>query len=174
MRPFLLTLFLVGFSAAAYPQSPPRAEIKEIYLAKGDGKGNASDQAATTFLPTDIPIYCVVQLMSPGHTIVKMNLVAESVPGVKAETKVVSTTYTTKGGEDRVNFYGRPLGTWTPGKYRADIFIDGKLIKNLTFEIRGSASVAGSRYFQPRKSNRPVAAKKSKNSAPFTARAVNR
>lgn len=173
MKLFLLALILICSCTAAYPQSPVRAEIKEIYFAKDDGTGNAADRAVTVFSPADIPIYCVVQLTSAVSATVKMNLVAENVQGVKADTKVVSTSYTTRNGEDRVNFYGRPAGKWTPGKYRADIFIDGKLIKNLTFEVRDTVNVSGSRSFQPRKSNKPSVPPK-KNGVPFTIRTANR
>ncbi len=67
-----------------------------------------------------------------------MNFVAVGVTGVKADTKVVTASYTTKEGQNRVNFSGKPDGKWTPGKYRVDIFLDGKIAKNIEFEIKGS------------------------------------
>jgi hypothetical protein len=98
------------------------------------------------------------------------------VAGVKPETKVVSTSYTTKDGENRVNFNGRPAGKWVPGKYRAEIFVDGKLAKNLTFEIKAeTGSAAASRSFVPnaQNPNKPIAAKpRKKHNAPFTTQAV--
>jgi hypothetical protein len=160
---------------AAFSQAPVPIAVNQAYLAKDDGSGHAGDPA-TNFRPTDIPIYCVVQLESAIPTTVKMDLVAERVPGVKPETKVVSTSYTTKDGQNRVNFNGRPVGKWVPGKYRADIYIDGKLAKNLTFEIKGeSSSDTASRSFVPdtQKPKKPVAIKPQKRSnAPFTTDAV--
>ena len=78
-----------------------------------------------------------------------MNLIAESVPGVKPDTKVVSTSYTTKDGENRVSFNGRPAGKWVPGKYRADIFVDGNCKKpELSIKAQGGP-VTASRSFAP-------------------------
>jgi hypothetical protein len=105
-----------------------------------------------------------------------MELVAENVPGVRRDTRVVSTSYTTKNGQNRVSFNGRPAGKWVPGKYRADIFVDGKLATNLTFEIRSQdGPTAAARTFAPtsQKSKKPIAAKsRKKSNAPFTADAV--
>jgi hypothetical protein len=176
LKIFLVIVIFGGFHMVALSQTPVPVAINQVYLAKDDGSGHAGDPA-TIFVPTDIPIYCVVQLESAIPATVKMNLVAENVPGVKAETKVVSTSYTTKDGENRVNFNGRPAGRWTPGKYRAEIFIDGKLAKNLTFEIKGqTASAASSGAFapSPRKPAKPVAGKpRKKSSIPFITQAVN-
>ena len=128
----------------------------------------------TSFRPSDIPIYCVVQLDSAGTVTVRMNLIAESVANVKAESKVVSTSYTTKNGENRVNFTGRPAGTWVPGRYRADIFIDGKLVRNLVFEIKAPVNItAAARSFQPRRSNKPLPPPRKKSNVPFTAQVAN-
>ena len=78
----------------------------------------------------------MVVLGSAAPVTVKMNLVAVSVAGVKDETRVVSSSYTTKDNQDRVNFTGRPEKLWIPGRYRADVFIDGTLVKKIDFEIR--------------------------------------
>jgi len=139
-------LSFAGFVAQAQSVA---GGIDEAYLAKDDGEGKAGDQV-TEFRTTDIPIYCVILLESALKTVVKMNFVAVSVAGVKTETRVVSASYTTKGGQNRVNFTGRPEGRWTPGKYRVDIFLDGKIAKNLDFEIKGTpTSLTAGQQFQP-------------------------
>ena len=128
----------------------PSDSIREAYLARDDGTGKAGE-SAVRFTPSDVPIYAVIVLSSAASVTVKMDLVAADVPGVRAETRVVSTNYKTKAGEDRVNFTGRPEGKWTVGKYRADIFINGKLIRKLTFEIKSaSPPIEGGQHFQPR------------------------
>jgi len=177
LKLFLLTAIFVVFQLAAFAQTPTPSPvaIEDVYLAKDDGSGQAATTPTSVFLPTDIPIYCIVQLDSTAPTTVKMNLVAESVPGVKADTKVVSTSYTTKGGQNRVNFYGRPEGKWAPGKYRADIFVDGKLTMNVQFEIKAPATATNaSRSFQPTKNARTKASVKRKPTVPFTAQNLNR
>ena len=161
----LICLFAVGGS---YAQSvpPETPAIEEVYLARDNGEGKAGDQV-TEFRTTDVPIYCVVLLDSNAKAVVKMNFVAVSVSGVKPETKVVTASYTTNAGQNRVNFTGRPDGKWTPGKYRVDLFLDGKLAKNVEFEIKGIGTVnsitSAAKYLQqPADPPKPKPTKRSK------------
>lgn len=131
----VLILGVVGVFAQT--DTPPKPAIEELYLARDNGEGKAGDQVSE-FRTNDIPIYCVVLLETNQKVTVKMNFVAVSVAGVKPETKVVTASYTTKENQNRVNFTGTPDGKWTPGKYRVDIFLDGKPAKNLEFEIKGA------------------------------------
>lgn len=108
--------------------------VPEIILAKDDGLGKMG-QPTTEFLPTDVPIYCIIQLDSSDPVTVKMNLVAVSVPGVRPETRVVSTVYTTKDMENRVDFTGRPAGLWVAGKYRVDVFLNNKPAGSKEFTV---------------------------------------
>jgi hypothetical protein len=155
MKAAFLLIFLFISSIAAYAQTAPVTQnIEEAYLARDDGDGKAGEQV-TEFTTADIPIYCVVLLETARTSIVKMNFVAVAVAGVKPETKVVTASYTTKEGQNRVNFTGKPDGKWTPGKYRVDLFLDGKITKNLVFEIKSTgAGMSGAASFQPPK--RPV------------------
>jgi hypothetical protein len=142
----LLAVILACISGAAAQgsdTSPPTeagvAGVTEIYLAKDDGSGQAGD-AATSFVTTDVPIYCVVVLDSAIPVTVRMNLVAVSVGGVKAGTRVVSTSYTTRENENRVNFSGRPAGQWVPGIYRVDIFLDDLQVHRREFTVQKAAT----------------------------------
>lgn len=119
---FACLILAGGVLAQEADDSGPRVRVAELYLAKDDGTGKAG-QAAAAFITTDVPIYCVVQLDSAASVTVRMNLVAVSVPGVKAGTRVVTTSYTTKENQSRVNFTGRPDRVWVAGKYRVDIFV---------------------------------------------------
>jgi hypothetical protein len=131
-------VFIFAAGVAALAQESPVTATDgsgfEIYLAKDDGTGKAGEEA-TSFVTTDIPIYCVVRLDSAQLTTVKMNLVAVAVPGVKADTKVVSTTFTTKDNQDRVNFSGRPAGQWVAGRYRVDIFVGNAAVVSREFAV---------------------------------------
>lgn len=140
----ILTLCLLfAFNAFAQEdentQQPQTVVVEQIYLAKDNGEGKAGD-LVEDFLTTDIPIYCIVELNSTKPAVVKMNLVAVKVAGVKPETRVITISYTTNGKQNRVNFKGKPDGTWTAGSYRIDIFIDGKLAAGQSFEIKKSPS----------------------------------
>jgi len=163
---FLYTILAcIFFALAAYAQAPGALtpSVEELYVAKDDGTGKAGEQV-TEFATTDVPIYCVVLLDTQEKVTVKMNFVAVNVAGVKPDTKVVTASYVTKDGQNRVNFTGRPDGRWTAGRYRVDIFIDGKVVKNITFDIRASGGTAGdnssAKKFEPeppkrKRPNRP-------------------
>lgn len=118
------------------PKFLQNSGIEQIYLAKDNGEGKAGDEAES-FLTSDIPIYCVVQLTSTKKATVKMNFVAVNVKGVKAESKVFTTSYTTNGNQDQVYFTGKPGDkTWVAGNYRIDIFLDNKLVGKKEFVIQ--------------------------------------
>jgi hypothetical protein len=138
----------------AQAESPKPLGIEELYLAKDDGRGNAGEPV-DEFTTTDVPIYCVVLLDASAKAVVKMNFVAVRVSGVKPETKVVSTSYTTTARQNRVNFTGRPEREWVPGTYRVDLYVDGRLSKNLEFEIKGRTVPAAASKFVQSPSSRP-------------------
>lgn len=142
MRAFVFTFIFLLFSgvgvSAQEAADPAKIGVKELYLARDNGKGKAGEPA-TSFVVTDMPIYCVVMLNTSESVSVKMNLVAVSVAGVKPETQVVSTIYTTKDFEDRVNFSGKPRGRWVAGRYRVDVFIANSLVASREFAIQTSA-----------------------------------
>ena len=142
-RVAFLTFFsivLLTTTADAQVTATVGQSVAGIYLAKDDGKGGPGETVGQ-FEVGDIPIYCVVQLEKAGPATVKMIFVAANVPGVKAEWPVVTTTYTLKDGEDRVTFFGAPEKKWNVGKYRVDIYLNGKIAKDLAFDI-GDADAA--------------------------------
>jgi hypothetical protein len=144
MKFILVTVILILTAVSAFAQadSGKTVAVEELYLAKDDGNGKAGEQVSE-FSTADVPIYCVVLLDDAQKVTVKMNFVAVGVPGIKADTKVVSASYTTKEGQNRVNFSGRPEGKWPPGKYRVDIFLDGKAAKALEFDIKAVGTNTG-------------------------------
>ena len=153
----LICLFVAAgaYAQGDTPMTPAAPAVEELYLAKDNGYGKAGEQV-DEFRTTDVPIYCVVLLDATTKVTVKMNFVAVDVAGVKADTKVVTASYTTKEGQNRVNFTGRPDDKWTPGKYRVDIFIDGKIAKNIEFEIKGAgASATAAKYFNTPETPKP-------------------
>ena len=127
----ILTIFSVGMVAGQAVDDSP---IAAFILAKDDGEGFAGE-AATSFMTTDVPIHCVIELKSTDDATVRMNFVAVSVSGVKSGSRIVTASYTTKNGENLVKFHGRPTGSWAAGTYRVDIFIKEKLAASQEFPI---------------------------------------
>lgn len=143
----LLLTFCLLFNTYAFTQinqakAGGDVGVAEIFLAKADAGGEPGE-AAENFAPTDVPIFCVVQLDSMKSAIVKMNLVAVKVGGVKPDTKVFTVSYTTNGEQSRVSFKGAPDGKWVAGNYRFDIYINGKPAGTKTFEILSAAKPVG-------------------------------
>ena len=170
MKLVSIIFLCVFFTLSALGQTPEQQQttdnetvgVEEIYLAKDNGEGKAGD-AETTFLTTDIPIFCVVQLNSIKPATVKMNFIAVKVAGVKAETKVVTVSYKTNGKQNRVNFTGKPDGNWIAGSYRVDIFIDGKLAGSRELEIQKAATANPAvKSFQTKTDTKPKTPKRTR------------
>ncbi len=139
VKVLLVILASAAFASAQPPEPAGNRVFEEVYLARDDGFGKPGDPA-TEFAATDIPIHCVVVLSSSSPVTVKMDLIAENVPGVRAGSKVISSSYTTKDLQDRVLFHGKPHKLWIAGVYRADIYIDGNLVGKYPFRIKGAAA----------------------------------
>lgn len=154
----LITILSIGVAAQATRSIPDNndGKVEDVYLAKDDGTGNAGE-VAESFTTADVPIHCVVMLTGTEPTPVRMLLVAIKVNGVKPESRVVSTAYTTKQGEDRVYFAGRPKGNWVAGTYRIDVFVADKKEKSLVFEIKGPSTLPGAaaKFASPPRAKRP-------------------
>jgi hypothetical protein len=154
-----LLIFVSAIAVMAQPPEPAENRVfEEVYLAKDDGTGNPGE-AAKEFVATDIPIHCVVVLSNSSSVTVRMDLMAVSVPGVRPESKVISTSYTTKDLQDRVYFNGRPHKLWIAGTYRADIYIDGNLVGKFPFQIKGPAPAPKpAMNYQPKQPVKPRSA----------------
>lgn len=151
MRFAHISLFLTVLCAGAFAQ-PPRpinvstsAAIKDVYVARDDGEGKAGE-VTSVFTPNDIPIHCIVELVKADPAQVRMNFVAVKVNGVKPDSRVVSASFTTQQGQDRVFFTGKPHGKWIAGSYRIDVFVNDKLEKSLDFEVKGGVLPAASNF----------------------------
>ena len=134
-------------------QSPPAIGVENISLARDDGHGNPGE-IVSGFVSTDVPIHCLIDLSAPAAVTIKMNFVAVKAVGLKAETKIVTAGYTTTESQNRVRFNAAPDGIWPVGKYRIDIFLNGKPAKSLEFEIEKSAAESGAAGNSLPKSNR--------------------
>lgn len=145
MKIFIIMFLCLFFAAGAFAQTEektesPAAVIEEITLMRDDGEGNAGEET-DVFKITDVPIHCQILLGSFKPAIVKMNLIAVEVKGLKAGMKVLSVSYKTNGNQNIVAFRGSPQKTWLAGKYRAEVFVDDKLAGKKEFEIQKSAAL---------------------------------
>lgn len=162
----ILCLFF-GINASAQEENTDETDnapvgVEQIFLLRDDGAGKAGEEIEN-FLTTDKVLHFRIQLSSRKPSAVKMILVAADVKGVKPETKSVTVNYKTSGKQNIVNFTATPEDIWLAGKYRADVFIDGKLTEKKEFEIQKSPKeIAGEKQTAPKNEAQPKAAAKPK------------
>ncbi|MEZ5428930.1 MAG: hypothetical protein R2747_21975 [Pyrinomonadaceae bacterium] len=140
----IFTLFLCAFfsfnlfgqTEQNQPASPP--DVAELSLARDDGNGDFGEETKM-FSPNDIPIHCSVLFDRPGAVAVKMEVVAVKAEGLKPDSKIVKVSFKTGDEDNRVNFKASPAKVWHVGRYRVDIFLDGKLAQSADFEVVGTA-----------------------------------
>ncbi len=142
----IFALFLCAFfglpAFAQTVETPPDSDevtVADISLAKDDGNGKPGE-VVEKFKTTDVPVHCLVQLSSIKSVTVKLNLVAVKANGLKLEASIVTVSYKINGNQNRARFNVSPEKNWSAGKYRADIFLNGKLAKSLEFDIEKSAA----------------------------------
>src|SRR3954453_17859932 len=84
---------LIGCSSA-FSQSGKATSIvvDNLFLAKDDGSGKPGEPAEW-FYSTDVPIYVVVMVQEGKAASVTMRFVSVEVPGLKPESKILSTNY---------------------------------------------------------------------------------
>lgn len=133
----LFVCLLLSFSVFA--QTNGTAEevpvtVEELTLTADDGSGESGEEKES-FLQNDVPIHCSIVLSSVKSATVKMNIVYVKSIAPKSETKIVSVIYKTNGKQNMVNFTGSPEKSWALGKYRVDIYVDGKLSQSKEFEV---------------------------------------
>lgn len=159
--PILIALFVVlGHAQPPLPATDDLGSsvvIEDVYLARDDGAGKVGE-ITDKFSPSDIPIHCVVVLVKADPVTVKMELVAVNVAGVKPGSRVISASYDTKQGHDRVYFTGKPEGKWVTGVYRIDIFVSGKREGSVTFDVNGATVPQAASQFtaSPKPRSKPV------------------
>lgn len=152
------------FGQSNSTESKEEIGVEEITLARDDGSGKAGE-ITDSFLTTDVPIHCFVQLDSIKTVVVKIILVAVKVIGLKPESKVVTISYKTNGTQNGINFNASPEKIWAAGTYRADVLIDGKLAKSLEFEIKKSSKqIANEKQSPPKPRTQPKTRQKSRKS----------
>jgi hypothetical protein len=152
MKILTLVLLCLFFALNVFAQTED-VGIEQISLWRVDSENKPSEETEG-FLTTDKPLLFKIQLNSKKPATVKMLLVAVNVQGMKPETKSVTISYTTNGNQNIVNFRASPDGVWTAGKYRADVYINGKLVAGKEFMIEKSPQQT-EKQVQPKTDTKP-------------------
>jgi hypothetical protein len=121
----MLTILACGFHVST-------ANIKSARMAR-DYDGN---QPTTVFAP-DETFYCVVELANaPDDTMVKAAWTTAEVEGTDPNSLIDEAELTT--GSDTLHFKLTNDGLWPNGKYKVDLYLNGKLDRTLEFEVQSS------------------------------------
>lgn len=125
----LVVIFALIGTALACGFSASTANISEATLAR-DYEGS---QPTTTFAPDD-NFYCIVELANaPDDTVAKAIWTAVSVEGY--EPNLLIDEYEITSGSGTVHFSLESENLWPAGSYKVDLYLNGELVKTLTFEV---------------------------------------
>ena len=138
----LVVLLAVSVAVAACSASYSTANIPNAVLAK-DAQGDNFDPVdPTSTFPTDQPvIHLIVTLKNaPSDTTVKTVWIAVDVgDAAPANTEIDQTEITTHGSGNVDFTLSQPSsGAWPVGKYKVDIYLNGKLDKTVEYTIAQS------------------------------------
>jgi hypothetical protein len=128
--PILLALLALMISTLACGGSISSANISDAWLAN-DAEGN---NHMTTFGQSDVMNLFIVLKNAPDDTELKVSWVAVQAEGVDPNFVVNESSY--KSGDDTVHFDLSNDNLWPVGSYKADIYLNGKLDRTLTFEVQ--------------------------------------
>lgn len=133
---FVFTLLILTVLACSFNFSS--AKISDAKMAK-DAEGT---QPTTTY-GQDEPFYCVVQLANaPDDTKVKAVWTAVEVEGVDPNLNLGEKELTSAGGQVNFSYTNDEGKLWPAGKYKVDLYLNGKLDRTLDFQVQAAAVAA--------------------------------
>lgn len=123
-------------SSAEAPTGGARSTgtIKDVLMAKDDGKGGPGDPA-DTFGPADKTIHCVVELAEPKpNTKIRYSWWVVEAGETKNE-KIDEFDYTTTPQDRIVHSHLTVPNDWPPGSYKVDVYVNGNLEQTASFKV---------------------------------------
>lgn len=126
----LLGLVMLVLATVACEFSASTANIGDAWLSDNEDGGTR----VTTFAQ-DAVFYTFVDLKNaPEDTTLKAVWIAVDAEGVDADYVINETEFTS--GSNVVTFNLSNNNLWPLGRYRVEIYLNGKLDKTLDFEVR--------------------------------------
>ena len=112
----------------------PTGTIKDILMAKDDGKGGPGDPAET-FGPKDKTIHCVVELAEPKpNTKIRYSWWVVEAGETKNE-RIDEFEYTTTPQDRILHSHLTVPNDWPPGSYKVDVYVNGNLEQTTSFKV---------------------------------------
>lgn len=127
---FWLVILAMVLAILACDFEASTANITGVVMAKDkDGKSQT-----TVFGTNDVFYALVSQANAPDDTKVKAVWTAVEVAGVSANTLIAEKEIAT--GLDKITFDLSNNGPWPTGKYKVEIFLNGKSAKTVDFQVK--------------------------------------
>ncbi len=124
----VIVMLALAATACAFNLSTAKIDSAKMTLDQ-DGKNETS-----VYGPQDV-FYCIVKLKSaPDDTKTKAVWKAVEVSGMQPDETLGE--YTVEGS-GIVTFQITPNGSWTPGKYKVELYLNDKKKKTVEFQVQG-------------------------------------
>ncbi|HYN83670.1 MAG TPA: hypothetical protein VER32_00345 [Pyrinomonadaceae bacterium] len=118
----------------AAAQTPQEIFVTDAELARDDGAGRAG-QRVTGFRTKDNPLHCVASLNKPREG-VRVRFVWTAVDaGGERDRVLADAEYVTRAGESRADGVASLPREWPRGRYRVQVFLNGRVVKSLDFNV---------------------------------------
>ncbi len=108
--------------------------IKEIHMAKDNGKGDPGDNSLT-FSPSDRTIHCVTKLAeAKSGTKMKFSWWIVDADG-STNQKIKDIDYTTRTLENVVHAHLTLPQDWPIGKYKVEVYVNGNRERTIGYSV---------------------------------------
>jgi hypothetical protein len=114
------------------PERPADAEVytEEVYVAR-----DKDGPATSTLSPSDRTVHVVINLnKAKTGTDVKVTWLADDVAGT-TNKQLKTLEYTTKSAERKIPGYLTWSQDWQKGRYRVEVYIDGRLDRTVYYDV---------------------------------------
>jgi hypothetical protein len=109
--------------------------IKEIHMAKDNGRGAPEDQTTSSFGPDDHTVHCVVKLKdAKAGTNMRFSWWIVDADGTQNQ-KIKDIDYTTRTLENIVHGHLTLPQDWPQGKYKVQVYVNGDLDRTVNYSV---------------------------------------
>ncbi len=127
----IVAVLAVVAAACSVNFSVSTANIRSAKLSPNE----SGSPETTAFNQDDYTVYCIVELANaPSDTVVKAVWTAVDVEGVEPNFLIDEASLTS--GDATLTFDLTNNQLWPVGKYKVDLYLNGKLARTLEYQVR--------------------------------------
>lgn len=122
-------------SSAEAEDSGSGTFIKEIHMAKDNGRGAPAADETSSFSPDDHTVHCVVKLKeAKSGTSMRFSWWIVDADGAQNQ-KIKDVDYTTRTLENIVHGHLTLPQDWPQGKYKVQVYVNGDLDRTVNYTV---------------------------------------